>query len=296
VLIPPDAKDAVRIVCWGARGSVPSPGPRTVRYGGNTSCIEISTDGRRVILDAGTGIIAAGQRLAGEATDRPIELFLTHFHWDHIQGLPFFAPLRDPAAVVRIHAAPRQGDKIDRLLAVQMGAPFFPVTLQDMPARVEYHDLEGRGWTDGDLTVKPFPVRHPDHASGFRITAGGATVVYIPDNEPEAANYPRASWPELVEFARGADVLLHDAMFTAAEYDSRRGWGHGTVEQAVRFAQAAGVGRLLMFHHHPERTDEQIDAILEAVQRQGGASGDSLHVAAAVEGEEIVLPIPRARA
>src|SRR5207237_1315738 len=148
--------------------------------------------------------------------------------------------------------------KIGDLLAVQMSPPFFPVTLQDMPARVEYHEIEQRGWIDGNVSVIPFLVRHPDHTSGLRITAAGTTVVYIPDNEPEFAGYPGASWHELVEWARGADLLLHDAMFTTAEYDSRRGWGHGTFNQAVDFAQAAGVARLLMFHHHPDRTDEQI--------------------------------------
>ena len=291
----PAPKEAVRIVCWGTRGSVPSPGPGTVRYGGNTSCVEIRTARRRLIFDAGTGIILAGHRLAPDVSGEPIDLFLTHFHWDHIQGLPFFTPLSDPAATIRIHARPSRGNKIRDLLALQMGKPFFPVTLQEMPARVEYHDLGRRGWADGNLTVTPFPVRHPDHTCGFRITAGGTTVVYVPDNEPECATYPRTSWEELVEFARGADLLLHDATFTTAEYDRRRGWGHGTPEQAVRLAQAANVGRLLMFHHHPERTDEQIDAIVEVVQNQSRAAGSSLDVAAAVEGREIVVPVPAAK-
>jgi phosphoribosyl 1,2-cyclic phosphodiesterase len=296
VLTPtPETKDAVRIVCWGARGSVPSPGPGTARYGGNTSCIEVRTDRRRLIFDAGTGIIPAGHSLATDAPGEPIEVFLTHFHWDHIQGLPFFMPLRDPAATIRIHATPPPNHRLSDLLAVQMGTPFFPVTLQEMPARIEYHELDRRGWVDGDLTVMPFPVRHPDHTSGLRITAAGTTVVYIPDNEPESESYRGTSWNDLVEFARRADILLHDAMFTRAEYDSRRGWGHGTFEQAVHFAQAAGTDRLLMFHHHPDRTDEQIDAILESVQTQSRIVGSSLEVAAAVEGQEIVVPARRAK-
>lgn len=290
-----EAKDAVRIVCWGTRGSVPSPGPGTVRYGGNTSCIEVRTDRRRLIFDAGTGIIRAGHHLATDVTGEPIEVFLTHFHWDHIQGLPFFMPLRDPAATIRIHARPPRGDKISDLLAVQMGAPFFPVTLQEMLARVEYHELDQRGWVDGNLAVMPFPVRHPNHTCGLRITAAGTTIVYIPDNEPESGRYPEASWHDLVEFASGADLLLHDAMFTTVEYDSRRGWGHGTFEQAVHFAQAADAGGLLMFHHHPDRTDEQIDAILESAQTQIRAAGSFLDVGAAVEGQEIVVPLRRVK-
>jgi phosphoribosyl 1,2-cyclic phosphodiesterase len=292
-----EAKDggAVRIVCWGTRGSVPSPGPRTVRYGGNTSCIEIRTDRRRLIFDAGTGVIAAGHSLAADGAGEPIEIFLTHFHWDHIQGLPFFMPLSDPAATIRIHANPPPGRTIDELLAVQMSPPFFPVTLQDMPARVEYHEFGPRGWVDGGVSVVPFIVRHPDHTSGLRISAAGTTIVYIPDNEPEAASHPGTSWHELVECARRADLLLHDAMFTSAEYDNRRGWGHGTFDQAVRFAEAAGVARLLMFHHHPDRTDDQIDAIVESVRSESRAAGSALDIGAAVEGQEIVVPPPSRR-
>jgi ribonuclease BN (tRNA processing enzyme) len=148
---------------------------------------------------------------------------------------------------------------------------------------------------DGDLAVTPFPVRHSDHASGFRVTAAGTTVVYIPDNEPESESHGGTSWGDLVEFARGADILLHDAMFTKAEYETTRGWGHGTFEQAVHFAHAAGTDRLLMFHHHPDRTDEQIDAILESAQTESRVVGSSLEVAAAVEGQEVVVPLRRAR-
>jgi phosphoribosyl 1,2-cyclic phosphodiesterase len=170
-----------------------------------------------------------------------------------------------------------------------MGKPFFPVTLQEMPARVEFHDIDGRGWSDGRIDVTPFAVRHPNHTCGFRIAAKGITVVYVPDNEPESAAYPDSSWEELIACAKGADLLLHDATFTSSEYDRRRGWGHGTFEQAVGLAEAANVRQLLMFHHHPQRTDEQIDAIVEALRNQTRAAGASLDLAAAAEGSEIAV-------
>lgn len=276
-------------MCWGTRGSVPSPGSRTVRYGGNTSCLEVRAGGRRLIFDAGTGIIGLGHRLASDASLETIDLFLTHFHWDHIQGLPFFAPLRDPARTIRIHARPQGGATVEALLAVQMTRPFFPVALQEMPARIEYHDLD-RSWVDRELAVAAFPVRHPDHTCGLRLTVDGATIVYIPDNEPEYEQHARAvSLEAIVDSAGAADLLLHGAMFTTAEYESRRGWGHGTVDQAIRLARAADARRLLLVHHHPDRTDEQIDAIVEVTRAESCESGRPLEVAAAAEGREILV-------
>ncbi len=287
---------AMKVVCWGTRGSVPTPGPATVHYGGNTSCVEIRVgDGRSLILDAGTGIIPLGRHIDSRADRRLIELFLTHFHWDHIQGLPFFAPMIDPGVTIRVHAEPQDGEGIADLLGVQMRRPYCPVSLEDMPARVEYVPLGGRPWVDGSLVVTPFRVRHPDYTCGFRIQSADATVVYIPDNEPECEDCtPTVSWADTVtEFVQGVDLLVHDAMFTDAEYVRRRGWGHGTISQAVHLARMAEVRRLLLFHHHPDRSDEQLRTIEEAVRREKGQKDATLEIEAAVEGREIVVATSR---
>ncbi|CAN5877200.1 MBL fold metallo-hydrolase [soil metagenome] len=290
---------ALTVVCWGTRGSVPSPGPDTIRHGGNTSCVEIRTDdGRSLIFDAGTGIIPLARHLADDAGAPVLNLFLTHFHWDHIQGLPFFPPLREPAAILHIHGEPQDGVGVGALLRAQMRAPYFPVPLQQMPARIEYHELHGRAWRDDGVSVIPFRVRHAGYTCGFRIEYRGASVVYIPDNEMEGTvDALPASWEDdIIAFVGGADVLLHDAMFTADEYGSRRGWGHGTCEQAVRLARQADVRRLLLFHHRPERSDAELDDIVGAHQNRARAEGADLVIEAAVERREIVVPARRLNA
>jgi phosphoribosyl 1,2-cyclic phosphodiesterase len=155
----------MQLICWGTRGSLPSPGPDTVRFGGRTSCIEVrAASGRSLVFDAGTGIVPLGERLVRQHRPRHVDLFLTHFHSDHIQGLPFFAPLYDAAWSIRIHAVSPNGMSLEDLLAEQMREPFFPVALRDVPAHVEYRDLQNTAWVDGELRVVPFRVRHPSHA------------------------------------------------------------------------------------------------------------------------------------
>jgi phosphoribosyl 1,2-cyclic phosphodiesterase len=262
------------IVCWGTRGTTPSPGAGTVHYGGNTSCLEVRVQGRSLILDAGSGIVSLGRHLAA-AGQSAIDLFLTHFHWDHIQGLPFFIPMFDAAATIRVHAEPPEGMQLDDLLNLQMRRPYSPVSVDEMAARVEYLPMGGRPWTDGNVLVTPFRVRHPDNAHGFRVQCDDLSVVYIPDNEPECTDYVTVgAWDDTIRtFVRGVDLLVHDAMFTESEYRHRRRWGHGTVDQAISLCRTANVRRLLLFHHHPDRTDQQLRAIEEAASREIGQMG-----------------------
>lgn len=279
--------------CWGTRGSLPSPGPHTVRYGGNTSCIEVcSSGGRRFVFDAGSGIRPLGERIvAGGQAHTPLDLFLSHFHWDHIQGLPFFAPLYDPATQLTIHGA-RQGDRdAQSLIAGQMGPVYFPVPFEAISAKLQFHDVTEAAWQVGDVQVAAFRVRHPMFTYGYRIRSRGASIAYIPDNELVGGPWPMVSgwYDALCEFVAGADVLLHDAMFTDAEYPHYEGWGHSSFSQATQLAIDAGVRRLHLFHHSPERTDDQLDRILLELREDVASRGFGLEVGVAAEGEELLV-------
>jgi phosphoribosyl 1,2-cyclic phosphodiesterase len=290
---PAAAEPALRVTCWGTRGSIPAPGPATVRFGGNTSCVEVRAGGCRLIFDAGTGIRALSGSLAAEGRPLDAHLFVSHYHWDHIQGFPFLAQLYEPATRLRVHG-PMQGDvPVDEALEGQMSPLYFPVPLGAIAASVEFATADGSPWHGDGVRVDAYRVDHPGVTYGYRVTSGGATAVYIPDNE--LGDAPDAAWyAGLVEFVRGADLLLHDAMLTAAEYESRRGWGHSTFAQAVALAEEAGVRRLRLFHHAPDRSDAELEAI--AAELRGGlaARGSALELEVAAELEEIVIPAGRA--
>ncbi|HEY0970623.1 MAG TPA: MBL fold metallo-hydrolase [Gemmatimonadales bacterium] len=281
---------------WGTRGSIPSPGPQTVRYGGNTPCVEVrDRNGHLAILDAGTGIRALGNALlAGGATSVSADVYVTHAHWDHIQGLPFFAPLFHPGHSVRIWTAPELGDRIERALRAQMSPEVFPVPFEEMLAQVEFRALPGSA-AAGEMCVTTHPVRHPGGALGYRLAGGngwGGAVVYIPDNEldPAAAYAAPPDWrARLVDFLHGADVLVHDAMYTAEEAAAHRGWGHSSALAAVELALEAGVRRLVLFHHHPERSDDEVDALLDVCRARAGRAGGALEVLAAAEGQQLIV-------
>jgi phosphoribosyl 1,2-cyclic phosphodiesterase len=287
----------LRATCWGTRGSIPSPGPATARFGGNTPCLEIRTaDDRCYIFDAGTGLRVLGNRLAQQPGSVDVDLFVTHFHWDHIQGIPFFRPLYDPEACIRIHAA-RQGElDIETLLKTQMGPVYFPVPYDALAATLTFVHLEAAPWTAPGLEVATFRVRHPADTLGFRVRVGGASLAYIPDNELAGSRYPvdHPGWyDELVEFVSGVDLLFHDAMFTEQEYLAVEGWGHSTFGQAMKLAEDARVRRLLFFHHAPERSDAELLTILEEGQEELAARGSGLELGVAAEGEELLVPALR---
>lgn len=279
----------LRAQCWGTRGSVPSPGPNTTGYGGNTSCLEVKTGaGARYIFDAGSGIRPLGQRLGALEAD----LFLTHFHWDHIQGLPFFMPLYNPASRLRVHGA-RQGDTdIQTLIAGQMGPIYFPIPFQAVSADLRFHHLNGAAWESGDVRVRSMRVRHPGFTHGYRIESRGASIAYIPDNELFGGSYTldqKATYADLVEFLGGVDLLFHDAMFTDAEYSGHEGWGHSTFTQAIQLAQDAGVKKLLLFHHAPERTDAELTQIVQELRDDSARHSSGLEIDIAAEGVELLV-------
>jgi phosphoribosyl 1,2-cyclic phosphodiesterase len=280
------APPGLTATCWGTRGSIPTPGPGTLRYGGNTSCLEVQAGGRRYLFDAGTGIRALGRRLAGNGGVEA-ELFLTHFHLDHVQGFPFWSQLYDADSRIRVHGPPQDGATVAGVLAGMMAPPYFPVQLHALSARVEFADVDDRPWSDGTVEVAALRVCHPGVTCGYRLRGGGASVAYVPDNELGKAE--PALYRRMVEFCAGVDLLIHDAMCRDDEYTRYRGWGHSSLGDAVRLAQDAGARRLLLFHHSPERSDDELDGIVHDLRRGVAERGGTLQVDAAAEGVALAL-------
>jgi phosphoribosyl 1,2-cyclic phosphodiesterase len=292
---PPAGPGTLRLRCWGTRGSVPTPGPDTVRYGGNTPCVEVvDSAGERLIFDAGSGIRVLGDLLGRQPEAVRANLFLTHFHWDHIQGLPFFSPLYSEATSLHIHGAPQDGLDIRTLIAGQMSSVYFPIPFSALTAQLAFSDIEGQPYERGGTRVTSHAARHADATFGFRVDDAAGSLAYLPDNELVGGTY--AAGPDwyrsLLRFLDSVDVLVHDAMFTAAEYPSREGWGHSSVAQAVRLAEEAGACRLLLFHHSPDRSDTDLDRLVEDVRNELARRNSPLQVEAAAEQRELVIATP----
>lgn len=283
---------------WGTRGSIPSPGLSTARYGGNTPCVELRTaEGWLVILDAGTGIRELGRSLMSRANGNGVEgdIFLTHAHWDHIQGIPFFAPLFHRGNHFTIWGSRSLQTSIDRVVRDQMSPVVFPVTFEELQARIDFQELSEERRAGSGYEVSAMAVRHPGGALGYRFTESNRTgggFVYVSDNElSAAARYegPRDWRNRFVEFVRGAAVLVHDTMYRADEYRNFVGWGHSTYEDAVELALEASVERLVLFHHHPERTDDEVDRCVAACRDMVQGRGARLEVIAAAEGMTLIV-------
>lgn len=282
----------MRVRFWGTRGSIPKPGPDTVRYGGNTSCVELrSAAGTIVVLDCGTGALSLGGQLMASGV-RPLRghLLISHTHWDHIQGLPFFAPLFVPGNTWDVYAPHGFAQSVRETLSGQMQHTYFPIELEQLGATITYHDLKEGVFNVGDIEVQTQYLNHPALTLGYRLTVDGATVVYCCDHEPHSR--PLASGKgeigdqdrRHIEFAAGADLLIHDAQYRAVEYEGKIGWGHSTLEYVVAVARTAEVQRLVFTHHDPSRDDHTIEREVKALRAQLRAEGSPLNVAAAAEG------------
>jgi phosphoribosyl 1,2-cyclic phosphodiesterase len=253
----------VRVTIWGSRGSVPTPGPETVEYGGNTSCVEVTLeDATALVFDAGTGIRGLGAQLAKRGTHR-IHLLLTHLHLDHLEGLRFFAPLWDSDVKVDVWGPPSPVLSLQKRIARSFSPPLFPIDLRDVPAEVSFHDVPRQPWTIGGATLTAHFVVHPGPTVGYRVDAAEATLAYVPDHEPSLTGIEGRStdWISGAAIATDADLLLHDAQYSEEEYENRVGWGHSSVADAVAFSHAVGARRLLLFHHEPLHSDDLLSRL-----------------------------------
>jgi phosphoribosyl 1,2-cyclic phosphodiesterase len=295
----------VQVRFWGTRGSIASPGKATVRYGGNTSCVEMRTaSGELLIFDSGTGIRELGQALSSGNGPVSGHIFLSHTHWDHIQGFPFFWPAFVEGNDLTIYAGRDLDRELESVLAGQMEYAYFPVRLEDMHAAVRFRNLGEEQVTVGDARIDVQYMNHTGLTLGYRIHADDRLVVYATDNEPHDKAFrdlggrgrpPATPWPvhlsdsRFVEFVRDADLLITDAQYTAEEFPQKVGWGHSTVEHAVDFAVVAGVKRLALFHHDPTRDDRAVDALVRRARRRVARQGSSLDVFAAAEGLTLTI-------
>ena len=241
---------------WGVRGSVPTPKRDNLGYGGNTSCLEIrSADEEIAIFDAGTGIRDLGQALLRESQGKGLKLhiFLTHYHWDHIQGLPLFTPLFQAENEIVFYASERLGS-IRQRLSGQMSAPYFPVKFDEVPSRTSFVEMDAEGVAVGSLRVSCFPMNHPQGAGGFRIESPAGAIVYASDLEPGDGQLDRV----VRQAADGADTLIYDAQYTPEEYLTHQGWGHSHWREAAAVANDARVKELILFHHDPSHNDDML--------------------------------------
>jgi phosphoribosyl 1,2-cyclic phosphodiesterase len=269
----------MKVKFWGVRGSIASPGPKTVRYGGNTTCIEVRTDNNElIILDAGTGIFPLSQSLLAEL---PVtaNVFITHSHWDHIQGLPFFVPNFIPGNTLRLHGAfdPVSGRGVEQVMSVQLQYSYFPVREAEMKAQIDYVTLmPGQSIELGSATVTPYLLNHPVINFGYRIDCGTKSVFFTGDHEPPWNIYEPGdeSFAEYQSFVdekveairagmRGVDVLIADCSYTADEYPAKKGWGHGSFESSMQMAQDVGAKVLYCTHHEPTRSDDALEAVFQ---------------------------------
>jgi phosphoribosyl 1,2-cyclic phosphodiesterase len=265
---------------WGTRGSIPSPGPSTTRYGGNTSCVEVRLhDDRLVIIDAGTGIRPLGASLGVcDAT-----LLFSHYHWDHIQGFPFFTPAFLHESNIEIYGPQYGGEGPEEILFRQMHSPYFPADPSQLRGIRACHATPAHSFRLGGATVRAARASHPSVTYGYRIEDDGAAFVYFSDNEVDIA--PAEILEGIIGLAEGADLLLHDCQYFEPEYHVRQGWGHSTPRQVLQVARAAGVRRVMLFHHDPSHSDEQVEALAEEARGMAG----EIEILISREGEGVVV-------
>jgi phosphoribosyl 1,2-cyclic phosphodiesterase len=282
----------VRVRIWGARGSIPAPGPRTARYGGNTSCVQVTlSDGSVLVLDAGSGIRDLGQSIATDV--ERIHILLTHLHLDHIQGLLFFAPFFRPQTEIVIWGPPAPGRSLRDRIGRYLSAPLSPVEIRSLPAKVSFRKCPADEWEIGPARIRAAPVRHRGPTLGFRISDADASLCYLPDHEPALGvrlTDVEPAWISGFALADRCSLLLHDCQYTDDEYSERIGWGHSRVSDALLFAHRSEAERVMLFHHDPLHTDGELDLLHRGARERWEALGGApRELAMAVEGSQIEL-------
>jgi phosphoribosyl 1,2-cyclic phosphodiesterase len=281
----------MKVRFWGTRGSIPVPGRDTIIYGGNTTCAEITLEsGRRIIIDSGTGIRALGERLSAEREAVDIHLLITHIHWDHVAGFPFFAPIHDPTTRITVDGFPTCMKGLKLPFDSKMSNGFFPVRFGDLKAEINYIDKLKSGPFEVDgVVVDSIPLKHPQGAMGFRFREGKKTFVFLTDNELAKETSGDRSPEDYISFCKDAEILVHDAQYTPEEFDERRGWGHSDYLTAFNLAAEAHVKRLILFHHDPSRKDPEVASILAQCRELADRNHTDIIIDAAIEGSEVVI-------
>ena len=284
----------MRVKLWGTRGSVPSPGPETLRYGGNTSCVQVTlSDGSMLALDAGTGIRSLGLALAAQAPR--LHILLTHLHLDHIQGLVFFAPAFKPKTEIIIWGPASSEASLRDRIARYISAPLSPVEVRELPCDVSFRDAPDSEWEIGSARIRAASVAHRGPTLGYRITDSGSTLAYLPDHEPALGTDLAALEPDWISgfaLAEDATLLIHDCQYSDEEYPDHAGWGHSALSHSLEFASRVGAERTLLFHHDPLHSDEYLDGLdRRARDLWSERGGDPRQVELAIERTEFDLPV-----
>jgi phosphoribosyl 1,2-cyclic phosphodiesterase len=281
----------MRIKFWGTRGSIPVPGQETILYGGNTTCLEITLEsGRVVVIDAGTGIRSLGDKLVAENERVDIHLLMTHIHWDHVLGFPFFAPIYSSKSTIRIDGYPTCMKGLRHTFDNKMGDGFFPVKFDALGAQITYLERVRYGTLEIDGTmIESIPLQHPQGGFGFRFREGDKTLVFITDNELREDGWTGISPEDYATFCKDADILIHDAQYTPQEIKERRDWGHSDYQSTFELAYRANVEKLVLFHHDPTRKDPEVTAIKVMCEDLAGKKDSGMIIEAAKERSELNL-------
>lgn len=281
----------MKVKLWGTRGSIPVPGAETVKYGGNTTCVEVTFDDNTFfVIDAGIGIRKLGQSLF-ERKIHHVNLYITHSHWDHIQGFPFFKPAFNSKNSINIYGCPPTYRKLQDILTNQMEYEYFPVKFEDLTAEIDFTEVCLSMFVINENVFHTIQTNHPGNTTGLKIESNGKIFIFLTDNElqPPPNSHNNTQWADFVEFCHNADVLVHDAQFTDDEIPKKLGWGHSSTGQAIRLATEAKVKSLYMTHHDPEHTDDFIDKMYESHLQELKQQGNPLKLFMAKDGLEIPL-------
>jgi phosphoribosyl 1,2-cyclic phosphodiesterase len=282
-------REQMKIRVWGCRGSLPAPGSETIRYGGNTTCVEVRlSDDTMVIIDAGTGIRLLGDRILAEGAPTEMYLFLTHSHWDHLMGFPFFKPAYSDRFTIKVRGGEDATKCLREYLAHQMEPPYFPVRFDLLKASFDFSDGGPEKKSIGSAQIFPIPISHPNGGYGYKFVEGDRTFVFLTDNELGLVHPDGRARQEYADFCRSADLVFHDAQYTENEYQSlTRGWGHSTIEQIVDFAIETEIARLGLTHHDPSHDDDAVDELVAMCRRRVAKKGGKVDCFGVKEGMEL---------